>query len=144
VPGAGGRALVHNGGRQENARAAMTAPAPELFGIPLEFVFFGLTLAGVAVFHRHTMAVALTGLVAIVAYKLLVTGFKWGPGFPGFAQHLAHEWVILTNLLGLLLGFALLSKHFEDSRVPLELPRFLPDDWKGGLVLLVLIFVLSS
>jgi len=40
--------------------------------------------------------------------------------------------------------FALLSKHFEASNVPARLPRFLPDDWKGGLVLLVMIFVLSS
>jgi Na+/H+ antiporter NhaD/arsenite permease-like protein len=30
-------------------------------------------------------------------------------------------------------GFALLSDHFEKSHVPLELPRILPDDWKGGL-----------
>jgi hypothetical protein len=52
--------------------------------------------------------------------------------------------VLLTNLLGLLLGFALLSKHFETSNVPARLPHFLPDDWKGGLVLLVMIFVLSS
>jgi Na+/H+ antiporter NhaD/arsenite permease-like protein len=42
------------------------------------------------------------------------------------------------------MGFALLSKHFEDSHVPLELPRILPDDWKGGFLLLVLVFVLSS
>src|SRR6059058_2671133 len=62
----------------------------------------------------------------------------------GFLEHLGHEWVLLTNLLGLLLGFALLSKHFEASRVPEWLPRFLPDDWRGGLVLLVMIFVLSS
>jgi hypothetical protein len=46
--------------------------------------------------------------------------------------HLGHEWVILTNLLGLLLGFAVLARHFEDSRIPQVLPRFLPDDWKGG------------
>jgi Na+/H+ antiporter NhaD/arsenite permease-like protein len=52
--------------------------------------------------------------------------------------------VILTNLLGLLLGFALLSNHFEESKVPAVLPRYLPDDWKGGFVLLVMIFVLSS
>jgi Na+/H+ antiporter NhaD/arsenite permease-like protein len=52
--------------------------------------------------------------------------------------------VILTNLLGLLLGFALLSKHFEESKIPVWLPKFLPSDWKGGFVLLVMIFVLSS
>ena len=52
--------------------------------------------------------------------------------------------MILVNLLLLLLGFALLAEHFEDSDVPAVLPRFLPDDWKGGFVLLVLVFVLSS
>jgi Na+/H+ antiporter NhaD/arsenite permease-like protein len=57
---------------------------------------------------------------------------------------MAHEWVILVNLLLLLVGFALLSRHFEESRVPLELPRILPADWKGGFVLLWIVFVLSS
>src|SRR6185437_1066529 len=37
-----------------------------------------------------------------------------------------------------------LSKHFEASNVPAWLPRLLPDDWKGGFVLLLMIFVLSS
>ena len=50
----------------------------------------------------------------------------------------------LANLLGLLLGFALLADHFEKSRLPEILPHLLPDDWKGGFVLLVLVFVLSS
>jgi len=109
-----------------------------------EFVLFGLTLAGIALFHRHTLAVALTGLAAIAAYKLAFTGFKTGAGLHGLGQHLLHEWVILANLLGLLLGFALLARHFEKSRLPDELPRFLPDDWKGGLALLAIIFVLSS
>jgi Na+/H+ antiporter NhaD/arsenite permease-like protein len=40
--------------------------------------------------------------------------------------------------------FALLSRHFEESRIPDEMPALLPDDWKGGVVLLVLVFVLSS
>jgi Na+/H+ antiporter NhaD/arsenite permease-like protein len=52
--------------------------------------------------------------------------------------------VLLANLLGLLLGFALLSRHFEASNVPAWLPRLLPDDWKGAFVLLLMIFVLSS
>jgi Na+/H+ antiporter NhaD/arsenite permease-like protein len=114
------------------------------FGVPIEFVLFALTLAGVALFHHHTLPVALIGLAAITLYKLGFTGFKTGPGLSGLALHLAHEWVILANLLGLLLGFALLSDHFEKSHVPVELPRLLPDDWKGGLVLLAMIFVLSS
>ena len=57
---------------------------------------------------------------------------------------MAHEWVTLANLFLLLMGFALLSRHFEESRIPDEMPALLPDDWKGGVVLLVLVFVLSS
>jgi Na+/H+ antiporter NhaD/arsenite permease-like protein len=55
-----------------------------------------------------------------------------------------HEWVILANLFLLLMGFALLSRHFEKSNIPEEMPAVLPDDWKGPLVLLVVVFVLSS
>jgi len=126
------------------AAAAVIAAACAALGVPFEFVLFGLTLAGVALFHHHTLQVALTGLAAITLYKLAVTGFKAGPGLAGLGAHMAHEWIILTNLLGLLLGFAILSKHFEDSNVPAELPKFLPDDWKGGFLLLVMVFVLSS
>ena len=114
------------------------------FGIPLDFILFALILAGVALFHRHTLGVALAGLAVITLYKLGFTGFKTGAGLPGLGTHLMHEWVILSNLLLLLLGFALLSNHFEESRIPAILPRFLPDDWKGGFVLLLMIFVLSS
>jgi Na+/H+ antiporter NhaD/arsenite permease-like protein len=126
------------------AGAVVIAAACAALGVPFDFVLFGLTLAGVALFHHHTLQVALIGLAVILLYKLGFTGFKTGPGFGGLVLHLEHEWVILTNLLGLLLGFALLSNHFEESKVPAVLPRFLPDDWKGGLVLLVMIFVLSS
>src|SRR5262245_8343061 len=126
------------------AGAVVVAVACALFGAPIEFVLFGLTLAGVAVFHHHTLQVALTGLAAIILYKLVFTGFKTGAGLAGLGLHMAHEWVILTNLLGLLLGFALLSNHFEHSKVPNVLPHFLPDDWKGGFVLLIMVFVLSS
>lgn len=119
--------------------------SPIMLGpVPVDFILFALTLLGVALFHKRTLEVALTGLAAILAYKFLFTGFRGGPGLAGFGGHMAHEWVILTNLLLLLLGFALLSKHFEDSNVPLELPRILPDDWKGGFVLLWIVFVLSS
>ncbi len=129
------------------ALAAPAAGAPAtltLLGIPVDFILFGLTLLGVALFHHHTLAVALTGLGAITCYKLLFTGFKTGPGLAGLALHMQHEWVILANLFLLLMGFALLSRHFEKSRIPDEMPAFLPDDWKGGFALLVVIFVLSS
>jgi Na+/H+ antiporter NhaD/arsenite permease-like protein len=120
------------------------AEGPSLFGVPVAFVLFALTLLGVALFHRHTLAVALSGLGAIVAFKLAFTGFKTGPGLLGFAAHLGHHWVILANLFLLLMGFALLSRHFEQSRVPDEMPALLPDDWTGGLALLGVVFVLSS
>ncbi len=112
--------------------------------VPIEFILFGLTLLGVAVFHHHTLRVAGSGLAAIVAYKLVFTGFHAGTGVPGLVNHLQHEWVILANLFCLLVGFAILSRHFEDSRVSEVLPRFLPDDWKGAFVLLVVVFMLSS
>lgn len=115
-----------------------------IFGIPLDFILFALTLLGVAIFHRHTLPIALAGLVAITGYKLLFTGFKTGAGVLGLTLHLQHEWVTLTNLFLLLMGFALLSSHFEKSGIPDEMPALLPDDWKGPVVLLGLVFVLSS
>jgi Na+/H+ antiporter NhaD/arsenite permease-like protein len=115
-----------------------------LLGIPVDFILFALTLLGVALFHRHTLPVALTGLAAIVVYKLAFTGFKFGTGIGGLGQHMAHGWVMLTNLFLILMGFALLSRHFEESRIPDEMPALLPDDWTGGVALLFLVFVLSS
>jgi len=112
--------------------------------IPVDFVLFALTLLGVALFHHHTLKVALVGLAVITSYKLAFTGFRFGPGLPGLGRHMAHEAVILANLFLLLMGFALLSRHFEKSRVPEEMPRFLPDDWKGGFMLLVIVAVISS
>ncbi|SDH50782.1 citrate transporter [Propionivibrio dicarboxylicus] len=112
--------------------------------IPLDFILFALTLLGVALFHNHTLYVGLTGMVTITLYKLIFTGFKAGDGFAGLVGHFGHEWVILANLFCLLMGFALLSRHFEKSHVPVILPKYLPRDWKGGFVLLVMVFVLSS
>lgn len=115
-----------------------------IVGIPLDFIFFAFILLGIALFHRHTLPIALTGLAVIIGYKTGFTGFRSGAGLSGFAHHMAHEWVMLANLFLLLMGFALLSRHFEESRIPDAMPALLPDDWKGGVVLLVIIFVLSS
>ena len=127
--------------------AATAASGPEplyLFGIPVDFILFALTLLGVAVLHNQTLAVALTGLAAITIYKVLFTGFKFGLGLSGLGFHIQHEWVVLANLFLLLMGFALLARHFEKSRIPDEMPAFLPDDWKGAFVLLIIVCVISS
>jgi hypothetical protein len=95
--------------------------APLILGfVPDEFILFALVLAGIALLQRHTLEVAITGLAAVTLYKLEFTGFPQGPGLTGLAALLAHEWVILANLFALLMGFALLSKHFEDSKIPAE------------------------
>jgi Na+/H+ antiporter NhaD/arsenite permease-like protein len=121
------------------AGATIDSPlGPLLLGIRVEFFLFALTLLGVALFHDRTLDVALTGLLAIVLLKYLTsTDFS-------MAHHLWEEAPILVNLLGLLLGFAVLARHFEQSEVPELLPRFLPDDWKGGFMLLAMVFVLSA
>ena len=123
---------------------AFATDGPAVLGVPVDFVLFAGTLLGVALFHRHTLYVALAGLAVITLYKLSFAGFKEGPGAGGLAAHLGHEWVILANLLCLLLSFALLSRHFEKTRIPAVLPRFLPHDWKGAFIMLVMVFVLSS
>ncbi len=115
-----------------------------MFGIPIEFILFALTLLGVALFHNQTFYVALTGVISVALYKIAVTGFKTGAGVGGFAGHLGHEWVTLANLFCLLMGFAILARHFEKSRVPEILPKFLPGEWKGAFVLLAMVWVISS
>jgi Na+/H+ antiporter NhaD/arsenite permease-like protein len=122
--------------------------------VRLEFIIFGLLLLGVALFHKHTFWVAIIGLSVLLIYK-----FIFDPGFhviehlfgtTPFSEQLIHkslrqgEWGILLNLLGLLLGFSVLSKIFEESKIPEILPRYLPDDWKGPFLLLVFVFILSS
>src|SRR6478735_5944888 len=100
--------------------AIYSAQPVSLFGIPVDFILFGLTLIGVAIFHHKTLQVALTGLTVVTVYKLLFTGFRQGEGFGGLVLQMQHEWVILTNLFLLLMGFAILTRHFENSSIPDE------------------------
>ncbi len=127
---------------------------PSLGPVRLEFIFFGLILLGVALFHKHTFWVALSGLAVLMTFKLVFDpGFHFMEHFFGttpMAEQLMDkemrqgEWGIILNLLGLLLGFGMLSKIFEESGVPEILPKYLPDDWKGPFLLLVFVFILSS
>lgn len=113
-------------------------------GIRIEFILFGLTLLGVALFHHATMWVALAGLLAILLakYSLLEHFSLWHHLFGGEGEE--GEWRILLNLIGLLFGFGILAKHFDESQLPRIMPRFLPDDWKGPFVLLIMVFITSS
>ena len=127
---------------------------PSVGPVRVEFIIFGLILLGVALFHKQTFWVAVIGLTVLLTFKLV-----FDPGFH-LMEHLfgstpmseqimdkglrQGEWGIILNLLGLLLGFAILSKIFEESGVPDVLPKFLPDDWKGPFILLVFVFILSS
>ncbi|NLE33871.1 MAG: citrate transporter [Bacteroidales bacterium] len=106
-----------------------------------EFVLFALTLLGVALFHKQTMWVALTGMALIIIYRLVFND----PADPfQLFHHLGEEGRTLVNLMGLLFGFAVLSKHFEESHVPNLLPNYLRSGWMGAFTLLVMITVLSS
>lgn len=112
--------------------------------IPLEFLIFAAMLAGIAAFHRKALPIAAAGLAFIVAYEALFTAFPTGTGAAALAAHLQHEWVTLTNLLLLLVGFELLSNQFERSNLPDHVPSVLPDGWAGGLALLAFVFILSA
>ena len=120
--------------------ASNTEPVADgisISGVRLEFVLFALTLVGVALFHHRTLQVALIGLTSVLLLRIFTTDFS-------ITHHLAHEWEILVNLLGLLLGFAVLAKHFEESGVPDNLPKVLPGGWFGCFILLLFVFIMSA
>jgi Na+/H+ antiporter NhaD/arsenite permease-like protein len=122
----------------------MTAKAPTLFGAPVEFLIFTGVLFGIALFHKRALAITLTGLAAVLLYETFVTAYPTGTGASALLAHAQHEWVTITNLLLLLVGFELLANHFEQSNLPDHLPNILPDGWTGGLALLAAVFVLSG
>lgn len=121
-----------------------SSTVPAVCGIRVEFILFGLTLLGVAIFHRYTLQAAAAGVVAVLGWRWGVTGFPHGEGLHGLGMHLGHEWVLLANLFLLLTGFDLLAHHFSNSRVPAILPRYLPSGRWGAAILLALVFALSG
>ncbi|MBF0297461.1 MAG: citrate transporter [Oligoflexia bacterium] len=120
---------------------------PHIGPVRLEFILFASTLVGVALFHSKTMYVALTGLLSVLIFKwIYVVDFSLythiiGGGGHG---HQGGEWRTLLNLLGLLFGFAILAKHFEESKVPDILPNYIPNGYWGSLTLLIIIMLMSS
>ena len=113
-----------------------------MFGVPIDFILFALTLLGVALFHHHTLKVALIGLAAITFYKVVFASFHQGAGLTGLMGHLAHEWVILTNLLGLLLGLRLLCVRFRKGSGRIKARIFRRPAVASGLILCLLFLAL--
>ncbi|MGH6909748.1 MAG: hypothetical protein ACREEG_06140, partial [Phenylobacterium sp.] len=124
--------------------ATLAAGGPRILAAPVEYFLFALILLGVAILHRHALWVALSGLAVILLYQGFVSSFPTGHGLPALGEHLHHEWVTLANLLLLLVGFEVLANQFERSCLPDHLPGVLPNGWRGGVVLLAIVFVLSS
>lgn len=122
----------------------MTELHTSLYGVPAEFLLFGLMLLGIAAFHKRALAITLVGLLIIIAFELFVSAFPTGTGLDALLAHAEHEWVTIANLLLLLTGFEVLSNQFEQSNVSDHLPSLLPDDWTGGVALLGIVFVMSA
>jgi hypothetical protein len=74
--------LLANPAAAASTTGVYSAQPVYLFGVPVDFIVFGLTLLGVAVFHHKTLEVAVAGLAAGTLYKLLFTGFRQGEGSP--------------------------------------------------------------
>src|SRR5207245_2722149 len=110
---------------------ASAASGPAIVGIPIEFLLFAVVLAMVAFGRVSTMLAALAGALLITLYKVALSPYAEGAGLAGLLAHAGTEWVGMANLLALLLGFALLARHFEDSQIPARLPDYLPDNWTG-------------
>jgi Na+/H+ antiporter NhaD/arsenite permease-like protein len=136
------------------ALSAADGKVPSVGPVRVEFIIFALILVGVALLHNETFKVALIGLTVLLIFK-----FIFDPGFHfmehmfgqnSFADQLLDknlrqgEWGVMLNLLGLLLGFAILAKVFEESGIPEALPKYLPGDWRGPFMLLVFVCVISS
>jgi Na+/H+ antiporter NhaD/arsenite permease-like protein len=133
---------------------ASDGKVPSIGPVRFEFIIFALILVGVALFHKQTFKVAVIGVTFLIAFKFIfVSQFNMIEhlfGTNGFSAQIMDkdlrqgEWGIILNLAGLLLGFAILAKTFEESGVPDILPKYLPNDWKGAFMLLVFVCVISS
>ena len=106
----------------------------------VDYLLFGLfaaTLLGIARYHKYALRIALGGLGCVLLTRLALTDFELG-------HHLAHEWQLLLNLGGLLLGFSVLANFFERSHLPEKLTSVLPAGRLGAFTLLVIVALLSS
>lgn len=109
----------------------------QLASSPFEFGLFASVIAGLIFFHKYMLEITLCGV--FILWMALYTGRDFD-----IVHHVVdHEWHMLTNVFLLLLGFAILAKAFENTKIPLWLPRILPDNEFGLAVLLVIVAVMS-
>jgi hypothetical protein len=112
------------------ARPAVAAPVPAepvtpiyLLGIPVDFILFGLTLLGVALFHHHTLQVALPGWP---------TSFRspWQNGLVerliGSARHECTDHVIVFNEEHLRRILSKYASYYNEVRTHLSLGKDAP------------------
>lgn len=112
------------------------------FGIRWEIIIFIITLVGIAVFYKNTTDVAIIGTASLVLFKLW-----FDPSFtlqtlssPAYID----QYLGLINLAGMLFGFGILADCFEKSNLPSRIPKIIPNNFLGGVLLLLLIFVIST
>lgn len=120
-----------------------------LFGVRYEMIIFAIMLVGVAIFYTKTRQVAVTGLMVLCLFKYEFTdGFSVITKLFGYTnedgEFIKGSWSTYLNLALMLPGFAVLAKVFEDSKFPDILPRFLPSGVLGCMLLLFMIFCLST
>ena len=108
----------------------------KLFGISGEFIVFGAVILGIALFSSKKVQIVATGLVILIAYKFLTHS--------PFHNLNCDLYVQLINLFGLITGFTIMAKHFEQSGFPKLIPEYLPNGWQGPFILLICIGILST
>ncbi len=98
-----------------------------------------LMLFGINKYHEHNLRIAIAGMLTIAAVKTFGFGFKGHIGLNPLMEHLGHEWVLGANILALIFSFEVLGQYFKASLVPDWLPKILPDNWRGGFFLLLMV-----
>jgi hypothetical protein len=81
--------------------------------LPAEFLIFGATLAGVALFHRQALAIAIVGLAFVIAFSgwsLFPAGGAQGPG------RAARALSCCSRTCSCCWSASLLAAHFEKKR----------------------------
>src|SRR4051812_29115595 len=94
--------------------SSMESPPPAsgqlVFGLPLEFLLFGLVLIGVIVFHKRTLEIAWVGLA-------IIAGVRLGLSHLALVHQLPGEGGKLVNPFTLLGGVNLVPDHFQASHL---------------------------